>query len=59
MENRHALVVDTRLTPATGTPEREAALDMVAARPSNHRITLGADKAAISQGLSPICGTTT
>jgi len=45
MENRHALVVDTRLTLATGTAEREAALDMVAARPGNHRITLGADKA--------------
>jgi hypothetical protein len=26
MENRHALVVDTRLTLATGTAEREAAL---------------------------------
>jgi len=41
MENRHALVVDTRLTLATGTAEREAALDMVADRPGNHRITLG------------------
>jgi len=45
MENRHALVVDTRLTLATGTAEREAGLEMVAARPGNHRITLGADKA--------------
>src|SRR5208282_5774002 len=45
MENRHALVVDTRLTLATGTAEREAALEMVAARPGRHRITLGADKA--------------
>ena len=45
MENRHALVVDTRLTPATGTAEREAALAMMAARPGTHRITLGADKA--------------
>jgi hypothetical protein len=45
MENRHALVVDTGLTFATGTAEREAALEMVAARPGNHRITLGADKA--------------
>ena len=42
MENRHALVVDTRLTLATGTAEREAALAMVADRPGNHRITLGA-----------------
>src|SRR5262245_12672300 len=30
MENRHALVVDTGLTLATGTAEREAALEMVA-----------------------------
>jgi transposase len=45
IENRHALVVDTRLTLATGTAEREAGLEMVAARPGNHRITLGADKA--------------
>jgi hypothetical protein len=45
MENRHALRVDTRLSLATRTAEREAALEMVADRPGNHRITLGADKA--------------
>jgi transposase len=45
MENRHALVVDTRLSLATGTAEREAALEMVADHPGKHRITLGADKA--------------
>src|SRR6202049_5288892 len=45
MESRHALVVDTRLTLASGTAERAAGLEMVAARPGNHRITLGADKA--------------
>jgi len=45
MENRHALVIDTHLTLATGMAEREAGLEMVAARPGNHRITLGADKA--------------
>ncbi len=45
MENRHAVAVDTRLTLATGTAEREAALDMVAARLGNHRMTLAADKA--------------
>jgi hypothetical protein len=45
MENRHALVVDARLTRATGTAERAAGLEMIAARPGNHRITLGADKA--------------
>jgi IS5 family transposase len=45
MVNRHALVVDTGLTLAVGTAEREAALEMVATRPGNHRITLAADKA--------------
>jgi hypothetical protein len=39
------IVVDTRLTLATGTAERQAALEMVADRPGNHRITLGAHKA--------------
>ena len=66
MENRHALVVDTRLTLATGTAEREAGLAMAAARPGNHRITLGADKSLPSRrrgpmmwpALSPICGST-
>jgi transposase len=45
MENRHALVVDARLTLAIGTAEREAALEMVTAGPGTHRIILGADKA--------------
>lgn len=44
MENRNGLVVDTRVTKATGTAEREAALSMVADIPGNHQITLGADK---------------
>lgn len=38
-------MVDTPLSLATGTAEREAALEMVADRPGHHRITLGADKA--------------
>ena len=45
MENRHGLAVDTRLTLATGTAEREAALAMAETRPGNRRITVGADKA--------------
>ena len=51
IENRHAVVVDTRLTLATGTAEREAALEMLAALPGNHRITLGADKACDVAGF--------
>ncbi len=45
MENRHGLAVDARLTRASGTAEREAALDMIDDRPRRHPITLGADKA--------------
>jgi IS5 family transposase len=44
MENRHGLVVDTRVAQATGTAEREAALAMAEAIPGRHRATLGADK---------------
>jgi transposase len=44
MENRHGLVVDSRVTQATGTAEREAALAMAEAIPGQQRVTLGADK---------------
>jgi hypothetical protein len=44
MEHRHGLVVDTRVTQATGTAEREAALAMAEAMPGPQRVTLGADK---------------
>jgi transposase len=44
MENRHGLIIDATLTPATGTAEREAALAMLARQPGRHRATLGADK---------------
>ncbi len=46
MENRHGLVVQTRLTKATGTAEREAALEMVGAKRKQKRgpVTLGGDK---------------
>ena len=43
-EKRHGLVVDTRVTQATGTAEREAALAMAEAIPGQQRVTLGADK---------------
>jgi transposase len=45
MENRNGLAIAARVTPATGTAERDAATDMVADMPGRHRITLGADKA--------------
>ncbi len=44
MENRHGPVVDAQVTQATGTAEREAAVDMVQALGGTHRVTLGADK---------------
>lgn len=43
-ENRNGLVIDTRLTHATGTAERDAALDMAYDIPGARRATLGADK---------------
>lgn len=51
MENRNGLVTGTRLTQATGTAEREAAVDMaeqIAGR-DGHPVTLGADKAYDTQ----------
>ncbi len=44
MENRHGLVVDVSITQATGTAEREAALDMLKHVPGSRRITVGGDK---------------
>ena len=44
MDNREGLVVDVRLTPADGTSERDAALEMLAAVPGTGRITVGADR---------------
>ena len=44
MENRHGLVVNALVTPATGTAEREAALALVDTRFPTRRITLGGDK---------------
>jgi transposase len=51
MENRNGLVVNTRLTEATGRAEREAALAMVATLPGFGRVTLGADKAYDAQAF--------
>ena len=48
MDNREGLVVDVRLTPAAGTSEREAALEMLEAVPGAGRITVGGDP-----GLTP------
>jgi len=44
MENRNGLVVDTRVTPANGRAEREAALEMLDSMEGRRRRTVGADK---------------
>lgn len=44
MDNRHGMVLNTRVTLATGTAEREAALGMAAELAGAQRVTLGGDK---------------
>lgn len=44
MENRNGLVVDVEITQATGTAERDTALDMLQAVPGSRHLTVGADK---------------
>jgi transposase len=55
MENRNGLVADVRLTTATGTAEREAALEMAASITTPRQVTLGGDKgydvSSFTQGL--------
>lgn len=44
-ENRHGLIVDTAVTAATGTAERDAAIVMLGELPlTTRRVTVGADK---------------
>jgi transposase len=43
-ENRNGLVVDTRLTQATGKAEREAAIEMLSRKAASKPVTLAADK---------------
>jgi transposase len=51
MENRNGLVVETRLTPATGKAERQAAVDMVEAQAGGSHPTVGGDKAYDTHGF--------
>jgi hypothetical protein len=44
MENRNGLVMDVALTQATGTAERDTALDMLEGVRKSRRVTVGADK---------------
>jgi transposase len=45
MENRNGLAVNGQITKATGTAEREAALDMLGDIAGDKRVTIGTDKA--------------
>src|SRR5438094_691674 len=50
MENRHGLVVDASVVPATGTGERDAATSLVASLP-RRRVTIGGDKGYDTSGF--------
>jgi len=55
MENRNKLAVDTRLTMASGTAEREAALDMLKVLPGEATKSVGADKNFDTEGFITDC----
>jgi transposase len=59
MENRHALVVDTRLTQATGTASARPRSTWWRPVPAITGSRWRPTRATISPGLSPICGSTT
>ena len=51
MENRNGLVVQAKVTQATGKAEREAAVELVDALGGSRRLTLGADRNYDTQGF--------
>ena len=55
MDNRERLVVDVRLTPADGSGERAAAVEMLASVSGTGRITLGADRGYDTRGFVMEC----
>jgi hypothetical protein len=55
MENRNGLVVDVVVTRATGTAERDTALEMIEKVPGSRRITVGADKGYDTQDFITEC----
>lgn len=56
MENRNGLLVDFRITAASGTAERDAAINMLnESLPSGNRITLGADRGYDSRDFVKKC----
>ena len=55
MENKNGLVVDVVVTRATGTAERDTALEMLEKVPGAQRITVGADKGYDTQDFITEC----
>jgi transposase len=55
MENHNGLVVDVTVTRATGTAERDTALDMIEKVPGSRRITVGADKGYDTKDFVTAC----
>ena len=55
MENRTGLVVDVIVTQATGTAERDTALDRLERVPGKRRITLGGDKGYDTEDFITSC----
>jgi IS5 family transposase len=50
-DNRNGLVVDMRLTLASGTAERDAAIEMMEQKPAGKRVTLGGDRGYDTQAF--------
>lgn len=55
MENRHGLIIKAKVTQASGSAEREAALEMLTELPGKQRRTLGADKGYDTKGFVEDC----
>ena len=55
MDNREGLVADLRLTPAGGTSERDATLEMLASVLGEREITVGADRGYDTRGFVTQC----
>ena len=55
MDNRHGLVSDFRLTSASGTAARDAALEMLMRIPSSRRLSVGADRSYHSRAFVAEC----
>jgi len=55
MDNRTGLVIDVTVTRATGTAERDTALDMIEKVPGSRRITVGADKGYDTRDFVTAC----